>query len=423
MTTAAADVSSGPERKRLPAGRERLPAGLVFAVVTVAVLAAALTVAALALRDRINIESDFQVYHRGAKAVLDGVNPYDVATSKGFLFTYPPFAALVVAPLGLLGIDTGFALWTFVSVPLLAASIWIMLGQADSGPRERRARLTVAATVLSLFTAPVLLHIDLGQMNILLMLITLADLVRRPGRTQGVGVGIAAGIKLTPLIYVAYLLITGRVRAAAVSAATFAATVLAGFAVLPGPSADYWGKLVFDTGRIVTPGAGPYVQSLRGQLGVLPGALHADWFWALSAVVVGLAGLAIAAWANRQGLELLGIIACTMTGLLISPISWPPHWVWVAPAMALWAWWALHRRSRSHAFALAVVWLLLVASSLLTFMLQWGTMTFSKAELLMLNGLPVLLALAFLAVLAVFLRRRTAAEPAPESAPAATAPA
>lgn len=416
MVAAVAEGSSRAER-------DRLPAGTVIAVLAVAAAAAALTVAALALRHRINIESDFQVFHRGARAVLDGVDPFDVSTANGFLFTYPPFAALVMAPLGLIGVDTGFAVWTFVSVPLLAASIWIMLGQVEPGAAGRRQRLTIGATVLSLFTAPVLLHIDLGQINILLMLITLADLVRRPGRTQGVAIGIASGIKLTPLIYIAYLLITRRVRAALVATATFAGTVLAGFALLPGASAQYWSKLVFDTGRIVTPGAGPYVQSLRGQLGQLPGVLHADWFWVATALVVGVAGLALAARASRRGLEALGILACTATELLISPISWPPHWVWVAPAMALWAWWALRRRSRAHALGLVVVWLLLAASALLTFMIQWGTVSLSTSGLLALNSLPLVLALAFLAVLAAVLRRSPAASPAPGPTPAATAPA
>ncbi|MEE4540480.1 glycosyltransferase 87 family protein [Streptomyces sp. V4-01] len=416
MTALTTDVSPAPER-------ERLPGGTALAVVAIAAIVATLAVTALALRDRINIESDFQVFHRGATAVLHGVDPFDVATAKGFLFTYPPFAALVMAPLGLLGTDTGYALWTFASVPLLAGSIWTMLKQVDSGERAARTRLTLTATVLSLFTAPVLLHLDLGQINILLMFITLADLVRRPGRTQGVAVGIAAGMKLTPLIYVAYFLITRRFRAAAVSAATFAGTVLIGFAVLPGASAKYWTKLVFDTGRIITPGAGPYVQSLRGQLAQLPGVLHANWFWMIVAVVVGLAGLALSAWAYRLALEPLGIIACTMTELLISPISWPPHWVWVAPVMALWAWWALRRRSLAHALGLAVVWLLLVGSALLTFMMQWGAVSLSKAGLLLLNSLPLLLAFGFLAVLAGVLRRRAAVRAAAEPRPVATAPA
>jgi alpha-1,2-mannosyltransferase len=33
----------------------------------------------------------------------------------------------------------------------------------------------------------------------------------------------------------------------------------------------------------------------------------------------------------------MGLAACAMTGLLISPVSWPFHWVWCVPALILWA--------------------------------------------------------------------------------------
>ena len=62
-----------------------------------------------------------------------------------------------------------------------------------------------------------------------------ADLLRRHdgGRWQGLATGLAAGVKLTPLIFLAYLAITGRVRAAVTAAGTFVATVAAGFILLP----------------------------------------------------------------------------------------------------------------------------------------------------------------------------------------------
>jgi hypothetical protein len=56
-----------------------------------------------------------------------------------------------------------------------------------------------------------------------------------PDRIKGIGIGLAAGIKLTPLIFIPYLLFTRRVRAAAVSALTFAVTVGLGYVLLPQP--------------------------------------------------------------------------------------------------------------------------------------------------------------------------------------------
>jgi alpha-1,2-mannosyltransferase len=77
-------------------------------------------------------------------------------------------------------------------------------------------------------------------------------------------------------------------------------------------------------------------QSLNG---VIQRAFHlnppADTVWLLTAVVAGAAGVAVAACASRRGHELLGVVLCGVTGLLVSPISWTHHWVWCVPALAL----------------------------------------------------------------------------------------
>jgi len=247
-----------------------------------------------------------------------------------------------------------------------------------------------------------------------LMLLVLADLARRPGRFQGVALGIAAGIKLTPLIFVAYFLITRRIRAAVVSAATFVATVLVGFLVLPGPSARWWSGLVLDTSRMTPPGVAPFNQSIRGVLAQLPGVLHAPWLWLTLAIAVGLSGLAISAWYSRRGMEAVGIFACAVTGLLISPVSWPHHWVWLIPGLALWLWWARHRQSVAHALGVTLTWLVLVTSGVLTFLIVVGTPNLASAgavlpntltSIVMLNDLTVLAGLGFLGTLAAILWR------------------
>ncbi|HEY0452057.1 glycosyltransferase 87 family protein, partial [Actinophytocola sp.] len=297
----------------------RLSTGVVIAAVAIAAAVTAVVVFGIMQRDPIwLLEPDFRVYHMGASAVLSGVSPYDVATIEGYPFTYPPFAALVLAPLGLLNVHFAFAVWTFVNVLALEAAIWIALGLVDPESRVRRARFAVLAMAAALPMAPVLLNFSVGQINVLLMLLVLADLARRPGRSQGIGIGIAAGIKLIPLIFIVYFLVTGRIRAALVAAATFVATVLVGFLVLPGPSARWLGGLVLDVGRMMTPGAAPFNQSMRGVLAHLPGVLQTQWLWLTLAIVVGLAGLAISAWASRRGMEAAGIFACVVTSLLIS---------------------------------------------------------------------------------------------------------
>ena len=410
MTTTAVPV-------RPVAPPSRPPTGMVIAAIAIAAaVTAVVVVAGLAVRETIwMLEIDFQVYHLAGSAVLSGTSFYDAATMDGFLFIYPPFTALIFAPLGLMNVHVAFAVWTFASMLALTAAAWIALRLVRPESQVRRAKFALLATVVALPTAPVMMHLSVGQIGVLLMLLVLADLTRRPGRTQGIALGIAAGIKLLPLIFIAYFLITGRIRAAVVSAATFLATVLVGFLLLPGGSVRWWGGLVLNTERMTPTGAAPFNESMRGVLGQLPGVLHAPWFWLMLAIPVGLAGLAIAAWASRRGMESAGILACAVTSLLVSPVSWPDHWVWVVPGLALWMWWSGQRRSSARSWGLTLAWLVLTAHGVLIFLIVVSVPVLSAASALMpvgltllviLNGLSLLGGLGFLGTLAAVLRRR-----------------
>src|SRR5258708_39895223 len=56
--------------------------------------------------------------------------------------------------------------------------------------------------------------------------------------------------------------------------------------------------------------------------------------WLIAATLTAVIGLLCAAWLHRDGYPMLGLLTCALTGLLISPISWLHHWVWVAPWLA-----------------------------------------------------------------------------------------
>jgi alpha-1,2-mannosyltransferase len=57
--------------------------------------------------------------------------------------------------------------------------------------------------------------------------------------------------------------------------------------------------------------------------------------WLAAAVALGGLGLASAALLARSGQPTAGWITCGVTGVLLSPISWDNHWVWVIPMLAL----------------------------------------------------------------------------------------
>lgn len=285
-----------------------------------------------------NQQADITVYLAGGRHLFGGGLYSMHVPPTGLLFTYPPFAALVFAPLAWLPALAARVVWAVVDVASLVGLIGVALRAArpgDSPAASWRAALllTGPATLLN----PVLVNLTLGQVNILLALAVAADLLgsrRVAGRTlpQGVLTGLAAAVKLTPLIVVPYLVLVGRRRAAVVASATFVACEAMAALCSPSSSLAYWTKDVFDASRA---GGLLYIsdQNLRSVLwrfhhGTVAGAL----VWSL-ALLLGAGGVVLAAIAARRSSPLLGLLACEATALLVSPISWVHHFVWVVPAI------------------------------------------------------------------------------------------
>ena len=294
---------------------------------------------------------DVHVYWWGGQQAARGGTLY--APGTRYSFTYPPFAAALFtiaahAPEGDLA-----AVITSASIGALAVLSALSLGAAGV---RRRPETVFAATALALLTWPVAYTLHLGEVNLMLAALAGTDLLRRHDGHwwQGIATGLAAGIKLTPLIFVAYLLITRRVRAAATAAATFAATVAIGVVLLPSQSRVFWLDGVFyDQHRIGDP-ANLSDQSLSGAVARLAGSLDSAYrWWAIAALLVGLAGIMVAAWAHRRGHRLAGVTCCAITGLLISPFSWTHHWVWAAPLLVALAATAWRRRSAGYGLVAA----------------------------------------------------------------------
>jgi hypothetical protein len=57
--------------------------------------------------------------------------------------------------------------------------------------------------------------------------------------------------------------------------------------------------------------------------------------WLPVAIVVALAGIGAAALLSRAGKPAAGWLLVGVTSVLVSPISWDLHWVWIVPVLAL----------------------------------------------------------------------------------------
>lgn len=280
---------------------------------------------------------DIGVYLAGGSHLFGGGLYSMHVPPSGLLFTYPPFAALAFVPLAYLPLTAARVIWAVVNTAALTGLAGVSLRAAR--PADAPAAswwaallLTGPATLLN----PVFVNFSLGQVNLVLALLVTADLLlpRRPRHAppQGVLCGIAAAIKLTPLILVPYLFLVGRRRAAAWAAGSFVLCEALAALASPASSWTYWTKDVFDASRA---GGLLYIsdQNLQSVVERFHHATVGDAVVLPAAASIGILGLLLATAACRRSSPLLGLLVIETTSLVVSPITWVHHLVWVVPAI------------------------------------------------------------------------------------------
>lgn len=309
---------------------------------------------------------DIDVYRMGGRAWLDGRPLYAdgaIFHTRGGLdlpFTYPPLAAIAFAPFALLPLPAASAAITLTTLVLLIVSTMIVL--TGLGVWERSTVLTGAAWTRRLWLAvaivapavvylePIRSNFDFGQINVVLMTLVIADCVpRRTPWPRGTLLGLAIALKLTPAVFLLYFVLRRDTRAVLVAGASVVGASLIGFVLAWRDSCQYWTETVRNTDRIGTATLNTN-QNIAGALARL-GLGESERFvlWTLACFAV----LALTIWAVRSALRqreaVLALICVALFGLVVSPISWSHHWVWVLPAMLVAA--VLAYRHRSAALA------------------------------------------------------------------------
>jgi alpha-1,2-mannosyltransferase len=281
---------------------------------------------------------DLAAYRAGGHTWLHGGNLYgQVPVIQGISlpFTYPPIAAVLLAPLALLPMAAAGTLLTVGSIVLAAVVLRMFLGRL-AGPAARSLWAVGWLLPPALLLEPVRSTLDYGQINMVLMALVAVDcLAVAPRWPRGVLTGVAAAVKLTPAAFVLFFLLRRDYRAAAAAGVSFAVTTAAGFALAGPDSVRYWTGSVFQTERVGNPAtaANQCLQAVLARAGLDPAATLGTAIWlALSALVVIVAwrGMRLA-FAARQ--DCLALSLNAFAALLISPMSWSHHWVWCAPAL------------------------------------------------------------------------------------------
>jgi hypothetical protein len=274
---------------------------------------------------------DFEVYMWGGRAVAHDSNLY-LTASQGHWFTYPPFAATLFTIISLLPFTAAQVLWELASVAAFGVACYATLRLAG----QRPSRVMVAGLMaIGLILEPVYHTLFNGQINLILLAFVLADVwLAAQGRRGGVLIGMAAAMKLTPGIFALVFLLSGRVKNAAIAGVSFAACAGIGFLVAPGASRLYWTRFFYDTKRMDAPYVGN--QSIYGAaIRILDGASHVGAWYVLLPLATGVVGVAAATVFARRGDWLSAAAVTGVTGLLVSPVSWTHHWVYVVPVLVV----------------------------------------------------------------------------------------
>lgn len=289
---------------------------------------------------------DFEVYRTGAGVVFGDLYPgktlYNYYLEDGqpitLPFTYPPFAVMVFAPFAFLPLWAGAGAMTLLAV---LAALWISVlilnharARGITVPGEAllgsRSTVVVMATCITMFS-PWDRGIGLAQINALILLLVLIDLLRPATRVpRGVLIGIAGGIKLTPLAFGLILLMRRDIKGVLTLGATFAATVAAGFIFMPATAREFWFFAISDPSRV---GNIAYVDNISTlgwllHLGLVEGPLlSALRYGLILALLVGVAYLIPVL--HRRGMVLSQIALNGFLMMAMSPISWSHHNIWL----------------------------------------------------------------------------------------------
>ena len=268
---------------------------------------------------------------------LDGIPLYRPALSSQGT-PWPPFAALGLAPLGLLArvsLPVASAVWSAISVACLAMAM--VLVRRWGG--WRTAALAFAATAVPIQTN--FEHRNVNTILLVLVVAAAADLEDARERRAGLWLGLAAAIKAFPALLILYLAMQRRWRGFAIATAVAAGgTLLAlapygasGGGALSNAADWLQSSLAQDRWQLSIND-----QSLRALVLRMGGAPTLALGLAALCAVVVLVSAGTRSW---DALSSLG--AVLLASVLATPIAWIHYYVLAFPG-----WAAVLRNTTSH---------------------------------------------------------------------------
>jgi alpha-1,2-mannosyltransferase len=297
---------------------------------------------------------DLSVFRDAGYAVVHHLPLYSeqFPSASGFRFIYPPFAAILFAPMVAVPPAVLQIAWSALNLFLLWWILRTVLARLRV-PSPNWVAMAALGPVLVL--EPIRSNFEFGQINIVLMALVVADCMGvLPRRLRGIGIGIAAGVKITPAAFGLILLLRRDGAGVARALAAFAATVAIGFLVRPQASLYFWATEFFRTDR-----AGNHDfdrnQALTGLLSRLGATgVGGNVLWLLGVAMIVAAAVYAGHRFTRAGMHVAALAVVALAALLAAPMAVTHHWAYailLVPLMIA----RQHRRWRPWLAAAGVV--------------------------------------------------------------------
>lgn len=300
---------------------------------------------------------DMVIYREGVKAFMAGGEVYSVPMMAGDIalpFIYPPFGALVMVPLAgdwfshAMAGDIMIVLSNLL-IGLVVLLLAFALNRQRSNPFVSSDVIAAASLIwgIVLIFEPVRLNNGFAQINIIIMVLVALDLIPRKRLKwlpQGWLIGVAAAIKITPLAMLLYFLVRKEIKPIITAAISAIIATLIAAAVRWDVAWEYFSVKLLSMGTGGDFGVQTAYQSnssIKGaierlytsQEGMETASTITNIIWLCLAIITVVLGGWLMVALMKRGLNIEAWMINAFIMLLISPVSWSHHWVWVAIAI------------------------------------------------------------------------------------------
>jgi len=299
---------------------------------------------------------DFVNYFGGAQAAAHGTDIYaDFKRSWGteswvVAYIYPPFFALLLAPLTSLGLVAAARIWLLVvHAAFLVALALILRIHPELSRSARRLFLVASFTFM-----PVYLNLKFQQVATLWLLLLTATLwaaLRRRAGLAGVFIAAAASLKVSPIFLIPLFARLGRWRIAVLGSVTLVGVTVVSMLAAPGSWQFFTvvlpriglGTANWDNGSIDGL-VSRIVELAPGLFGGATQAVAKVTIVAAAVVVIGITLWHAGARGEQTWSLRLGVAALITSLLIVSSVTWQHHLLTLLLPMATALAWVTVRR-------------------------------------------------------------------------------